>query len=128
MNRQMDGCYQLHYLSATCTRPTDQMIYDRIPIKGCCDVFTCEIRQCATIMFWVFSKLIHNRILVTLVLLLCKFGWNWLQAKVFFAQCILEYMSKKQQKKFTKIWGSGKKLACNLNMATHRHTTESVAW
>ncbi len=49
------------------TLPTDQMIH-LILLKVCCDIFTCGIRKSAAIMFWVFSELIHNRMLLFVTL------------------------------------------------------------
>ena len=50
------------------TLPTDQTIHNRILLKVCCNVFTCGIRKSAVLIFWVFSKLIHNRIVLFVTL------------------------------------------------------------
>ena len=43
-----------------------------------------------------------NISILDIVLLLCKFGWNWLQSKVLL-HMHFRILSKKQQKKLTKI-------------------------
>ncbi len=47
---------------------TGQMIHNRILLKVCWDIFTCGIRKSSAIMFWVFSKLIPNRMLLFVTL------------------------------------------------------------